>query len=67
MCPIYEYFCDECQVVTEVIVKMGSEEPVPCEVCKGDTHKITSLCGWDLKGEGWFNPHMPKKRARGGT
>lgn len=66
--PIYEYLCRDCKEVTEAIVKIDSTEVIKCSSCESlNTDKIISLCGWDLKGDGWYNPNMPLKRARGGS
>lgn len=70
--PIYQFICDDCDDEFEEIQKMSTIEEsnhllIKCPSCESlNTHREISPCGWELKGEGWFNPHAPKKRARGG-
>ena len=57
--PIYEYECQRCGHVTEVLAKI-SDPPPACEAtgagesCQGETKKIVSLNAFHLKGTGWY-------------
>ena len=57
--PIYEYECQRCGHVTEVLAKISDPPPV-CEAtgsgesCQGETKKIVSLNTFHLKGAGWY-------------
>lgn len=66
--PIYDYECKDCHSLTEAIHKSSEEVVVECDKCGSEnTHRILSPCGWELKGDGWYSPHQPMKRARGGA
>lgn len=55
--PIYEYECQQCKDVTEVMQKMTEPAPEHCASCgKGPLQKIMSRTSFALKGQGWFNP-----------
>ena len=62
--PIYEFYCEICDITEERIQKMDDDSVPICEFCNFPMDRHISICGWDLKGEGWFNPHNPKKPAR---
>jgi len=53
--PIYEYRCDECDSVFEVIQKFSDEPLKTCEKC-GATNlkKLVSSSAFHLKGSGWY-------------
>ncbi len=62
--PIYEYECKKCNTSQEEIHGMNENPTVKCSTCNGRTKRIVSVCGWNLEGDGWYNPHNPKKPAR---
>lgn len=54
--PLYEYLCQKCGQVSEVIQKL-SEPPMetcPREGCGGPVAKQMSLNSFALKGVGWY-------------
>ena len=53
--PIYEYRCNECDSVFEVIQKFSDEPLKTCEKC-GATNliKLVSSSAFHLKGSGWY-------------
>lgn len=65
--PIYEYACCICGNIQEELHGMNEILSVQCSSCIGETERIISPCGWSLEGEGWYNPHNPMKRSRGGV
>jgi putative FmdB family regulatory protein len=53
--PIYEYQCEACQSLVEVMQKSTEPAPANCEKCgKGPMIKQLSLSGFALKGTGWY-------------
>ena len=55
--PIYEYICNECEQITELLQKVGAEAPSECKSCgKSDTmKKKVSQTSFQLKGGGWYS------------
>ena len=53
--PIYEYLCEGCGNVSEVIQKLDEPPPRACPEC-GSSHlaKIVSRSAFQLKGGGWY-------------
>ncbi len=66
--PIYEFTClnPHCDEITEVLQKYEDVAP-KCKTCGTATQRIVSMCGWNLEGEGWYNPHNPMRSHRGGV
>ena len=54
--PIYEYTCDQCHEVLEVLQKVGEDAPEICVKCgkKNSLHKVVSSSAFHLKGGGWY-------------
>ncbi|TDY01658.1 FmdB family zinc ribbon protein [Thiohalophilus thiocyanatoxydans] len=53
--PIYEYQCEECDHVLEVIQKMSEAPLSECPECgKTALKKLISASGFRLKGSGWY-------------
>lgn len=54
--PLYEYRCQECDHLEEVLQKSTDPAPVTCPAC-GKEHtlaKEVSLTSFQLKGGGWY-------------
>ena len=53
--PIYEYLCEGCGRVLEVIQKLDEPPPGACPDC-GSSHiaKLVSRSAFQLKGGGWY-------------
>jgi putative FmdB family regulatory protein len=52
--PIYEYRCEKCGKVFEVLQRF-SDEPVKVhEGCGGATERLISQSAFKLKGSGWY-------------
>ena len=52
--PIYEYQCESCEGVQEVLQKFSDKPLTKCPECGGRMHKLMSLNAFHLKGEGWY-------------
>ncbi len=53
--PIYEYECDACGSVHEVIQKMSDMPLRDCPACeKPELRKLISAAGFRLSGKGWY-------------
>ena len=77
--PLYEYYCDPCDGIFEVLRPMReASDPVPCPVCERDGGRImpTSFAAFTYrdgyprklpdKGTYWHLGHEVKKRVTGG-
>src|SRR5271170_5133010 len=52
--PIYEYKCDGCGDVFEVIQKFADEPLTVHEKCGGQVHRLMSAPSFQFKGSGWY-------------
>ena len=52
--PIYEYRCDKCQRIIEVMQKFSDKPLTRCPSCAGRVSRIISNCNFQLKGSGWY-------------
>lgn len=52
--PIYEYQCDSCGKVDEVLQKINEKPLTECRHCSGKLHKLISQSAFHLKGTGWY-------------
>ena len=52
--PIYEYQCDQCGRIEEIIQKFSDKPLTRCEHCSGKLHKLISHSAFHLKGTGWY-------------
>jgi putative FmdB family regulatory protein len=52
--PIYEYKCDSCGKVEELLMKISDPDPVGCSACGGPVNKLISQSSFALKGSGWY-------------
>jgi putative FmdB family regulatory protein len=52
--PIYEYKCQSCEKLIEVIQQMSDKPLKKCETCGGSLEKLLSRTGFVLKGGGWY-------------
>src|SRR4051812_8494144 len=55
--PIYEYVCEKCGKLNEVIQKVSDPAPEKCDGCgaAGKLTKIVSRTSFQLKGGGWYS------------
>jgi putative FmdB family regulatory protein len=52
--PIYEYKCDKCQKIIEVMQKFSEKPLSRCPSCGGRASRLISNCSFHLKGTGWY-------------
>ena len=52
--PIYEYGCESCQKIHEVMQKFSDEPLTTCPDCGALVRKLMSRSGFALKGSGWY-------------
>src|SRR5260370_34882354 len=57
--PIYEYVCEKCGNLVEVIQKVSDEPLKRCTKCRGKLEKIYSRTSFQLKGSGWYKSDYP--------
>jgi len=61
--PIYEYKCDDCGKVFEVIQKISDKKLTICRCDeKGTVHRLVSSSGFRLKGSGWYDTDFKTKK-----
>lgn len=71
--PIYEYECDECKQKFAIQARMS--EPTlknhneasshgVLTSCQGTVRKLISLCGFQLKGTGWYGSDYSGKTSK---
>jgi putative FmdB family regulatory protein len=52
--PIYEYKCEGCGEVFEVIQKFADEALTVHDKCGGHVHRLMSAPSFQFKGSGWY-------------
>lgn len=52
--PIYEYRCERCQKIVEVMQKFTDKPLSRCPSCGGKVSRLISNCSFQLKGSGWY-------------
>lgn len=52
--PIYEYECEDCGKISEIMQKFDDEPLSSCPLCGGNVHKLISQSSFILKGSGWY-------------
>ena len=66
--PIYEYVCERCGRLTEVMQKLRDPPPPECPECgAGPLARLVSRTTFQLKGGGWYSDlyGAPKKKPSG--
>jgi putative FmdB family regulatory protein len=51
---MYEYQCDNCGKIEEIIQKFSEKPLTKCRHCSGKLHKLISHSAFHLKGTGWY-------------
>ena len=60
--PIYEYKCESCGQVSELIMKFSDPQPEKCAHCgSGPLTKLMSATSFHLKGGGWYSDGYDSK------
>jgi len=64
--PIYEYQCEACGTVSEIMQKMSDSAPETCSSCgeKNQMHRLISRTSFVLKGTGWYETDFKDKRSK---
>ncbi len=52
--PLYEYQCQSCDDISEVIQRMSDPPLSTCEKCGGELKKLLSAPAFKFKGSGWY-------------
>ncbi len=66
--PNYEYECEKCGSVFELIHAVSAAPPKKCETkgCKGKPRRMVSAGGFILKGDGWYANDYPSESRKKG-
>lgn len=59
--PIYEYRCDECGELTEVMQRINDPLRTECQTCGGTLRKQISAPAFQFKGTGWYVTDYSRK------
>ena len=52
--PIYEFECENCHKITEVVQSISAPPLAQCPACQGSVKKLISQSSFHLKGGGWY-------------
>ncbi len=61
--PLYEYRCESCQKVHEVMQKFSDAPLTECPECKSPVTKLMSMSSFALKGSGWYTTDYKRKSS----
>lgn len=65
--PIYEFVCESCGRLLEVMQKVSDPPPAACPECgEGRMARTVSRTSFQLKGGGWYSDLYASTRARPG-
>ncbi len=59
--PLYEYKCEVCGAMFEVIQRFSDAPIEICRACGGPVQKVLSAPSIRFKGSGWYVTDYPKK------
>ena len=62
--PLYEYRCERCGKVIEVLQKYSDAPLEKHEDCGGKLEKLISQSAFQLKGSGWYATDYPHRSGR---
>jgi putative FmdB family regulatory protein len=63
--PLYEFACQHCNSITELLMNISSPHPNSCPNCQGGPLvKIISRSNFALKGSGWYTTDFKRKSSR---
>lgn len=65
--PLYEYKCDDCGDVFEVLQRFSDQPVALHEKCGGPVHKVISRSALQFKGTGWYITDYARSGARAET
>lgn len=52
--PLYEYRCETCGELVEILQRTGDPPPSECARCGGSMRKLLSAPALQFKGSGWY-------------
>jgi putative FmdB family regulatory protein len=61
--PLYEYECQSCGEIQEVLQKFSDVPLKKCRYCSGKLNRILSSNAFHLKGSGWYVTDYGKKTS----
>jgi putative FmdB family regulatory protein len=61
--PIYEYRCEKCGKIFEVLQRFSDDPLKIHEACGGEVEKLISHSAFQLKGSGWYQTDYAKGSA----
>jgi putative FmdB family regulatory protein len=64
--PIYEYRCDACGAMREMILKPGETARPTCTGCRKRMRRVISPTSFVLKGSGWYVTDYPSDARKKG-
>ena len=64
--PIYEYKCDKCSAVFEVMQRFSDQPLATHEGCGGAVERLISTSALQFKGSGWYVNDYGKKGVSNG-
>ncbi|MFQ6069556.1 MAG: FmdB family zinc ribbon protein [Candidatus Aminicenantales bacterium] len=62
--PIYEYKCQRCGAIFEILQRLNDEPAKRCIKCGGRVRKLISPPTLQFKGEGWYVTDYAKKTEK---
>lgn len=65
--PLYEYKCDQCEEVFEVIQKFSDAPLTTHDGCGGSVRRLISAPAIQFKGTGWYITDYGRSGSQGGN
>jgi putative FmdB family regulatory protein len=65
--PLYEYKCERCDAVLEVLQRYSEAPLTVHDGCGGALHKLLTAPSFRLKGTGWYATDYAKKSSTSGS
>ncbi len=62
--PIYEYRCEACEVLYEILQKMSDDPLTECEECGGPLRRVLHPVAIHFKGSGFYTTDYGKGSGR---
>jgi putative FmdB family regulatory protein len=59
--PLYEFKCESCSKVHEIMQRFSDPHPAHCPECQGSLTKLISMSSFALKGTGWYTTDYKRK------
>ncbi|MGH9340652.1 MAG: FmdB family zinc ribbon protein [Acidobacteriota bacterium] len=65
--PLYEYQCEKCGKIVEVIQKFADAPLIECAHCGGELVRLLSAPAIQFKGSGWYITDYSRKNGSAST